>query len=81
MANSNHPLYKEGYKRGRARAQREARRLTAAERWNEVYLGLLPIALQVGNDWTDEYGRRFTTAEDKASLAARWTDAAMKYIK
>lgn len=71
MNDSEHPLYKLGYRRGRQR--------TYAEKWNEVYLRVLPVALQM-QGWTLN-GESVSTSEQRIELARRWANKAVTDIK
>jgi len=76
-------MYKLGYQRGRQRTEQEAaammRRQSYTERWNSVFLTLLPIAMQASG-WSMS-GEPVSTSEQRISLARSWTNKAITEMK
>ena len=83
MSDSTHPLYQKGYARGRAKTESELKAVeqqrTSAELWNDVFLRLLPTAMQV-HGWTIGE-RKITSTADRIELASRWADHAVERLK
>lgn len=83
MGDSQDPLYKKGYQRGRQKTEHELKLYFAdrgrREIWNEIYTSLLPTAL-VCQNWTMG-DKKVTSTDDRVELAKRWADAAMRNIK
>lgn len=82
-ADSKRPLYVKGCARGRARTAKEVeaivQRQRYADKWNAVFMQLLPTALTVQN-WT--LGNAEVSSTDtRLALCRVWTNHAMAKMK
>ena len=79
MNDSDNPAYLKGYKRGRAKTEAEVREYVTLkarrEKWNEIYVSLLPTALTV-TGWSVS-GEPINSIEERLSLCRSWTDTAI----
>lgn len=82
-ADSKHPLYAKGYARGRAKTVREVQatvqRQRYAEKWNAVFIQLLPTALTVQN-WTFD-NAPVNSTDTRLALCCAWTNHAVAKMK
>ncbi len=88
MADSDSPLYKKGYRAGRARTEAEIaedrlhwQKVQDQQRvlWNATFMALLPIAL-AAEGWQID-GKNVHTSEHRMKLAQLWTDRALAMLK
>lgn len=83
MTDSQHPLYQKGYQRGRAKTEQELAEYRKtelyAERWNKVFLTMLPTAMQV-EGWTIDK-EKVVNSEQRIRLAKLWTDRVVQTMK
>ena len=83
MADSDDPMYQRGFRRGRAKTEREMEEMRAQwkrnEQWNQIYMSLLPIAMQVQRWSMDD--KDVTSSDARAELCRRWTNDAVRNLK
>lgn len=83
MTDSHDPMYQKGFRRGRAKTEQEMEEVRAQwkrnEQWNQIYMSLLPIAMQV-RGWSMD-GTAVTNSDMRVELCRRWTNAAVRNLK